>query len=122
MTTDILFFPTILISSLVCQGHESWRYVKLIMSIVVFRLCRCTANVQFQLQIYNQVIPYFFQKKADGSIQIFTQMVEKGDIQPEKQIVIDAVDIRESFPSANDFSLDLNGESLRVVTIPVLLF
>ena len=60
--------------------------------------------------------------KTDASIQIITQMVIKGDIRPEKRIVLNAEDIMKSFPSANDFSLDLNGESLRVVTIPVLLF
>ena len=58
--------------------------------------------------------PIFFQKKADGSIQIVTHMVIKGDIQPEKRIVLDAQDIFKLFPSSNDFSLDLNGESLRV--------
>ena len=58
--------------------------------------------------------------KADDSIHIIRQMMIKGDIQPKQQIAIDANDVVESFPLANDFGLDLKGESLRVVTIPVI--
>ena len=77
-------------------------------------------NLNFKYTIKVSLI--FLQRKADGSIQIVTRMVIKGDIQPEKRIVLDAEDIMQSFPSVYDFSLDLNGESLRVVTIAVLLF
>ena len=50
---------------------------------------------------------------------MIVQIFKKGNILPEKFIVIDNDDSVVTFPSASEFSLDLKGESLRVVTSPV---
>ena len=55
-----------------------------------------------------------------GSVQLTVQMVIKGDIQPEKRMMILADDNVKTFPSESSLSLDLKGEPLRVVIVGVM--
>ena len=55
-----------------------------------------------------------------GSVQLTVQKVIKGDIQPEKRMMIFADDNVKKFPSESNLSLDLKGESLRVVVVGVM--
>ena len=53
--------------------------------------------------------------KSDGSVKLREQRVIKGDIQPAREIKIQAEDFGEPFHFENDFHLDFKGESFRVV-------
>ena len=53
--------------------------------------------------------------KADGSVKVHEQRVIKGNIQPAKEITIQAEDFVEPFHLENDFRIDFKGESLRIV-------
>ena len=46
---------------------------------------------------------------------MYVQSVIKGDIQPRKEITMQAEDYVQPFHYVNDFHLDFKGESLRVV-------
>ena len=52
-----------------------------------------------------------------GSVQLTIQMVTKEDIQPEKRMMTFANDNLKTLPSESNLSLDLKGESLRVVIV-----
>ena len=64
--------------------------------------------------------PLFLKVTPVGSVQLTVQMVIKGDIQPEKRMIIFADDNVKTFPSESNLSLDLKGESLRVVVVGVM--